>query len=396
MKYWKNYTKKINSKYLFVFVIIAFFAVGFASLQAGYGSSSVWDIDNEITGLTINGQYTSYADIPSSAYKAYRQVSWDPDGAPETIINMNSAGLLPTYEISLGAIFFTTADGVSTSSTSPVETKIDSEGQVHLTYYMGYSISVLTRGEHSAIWMQNFDYYGTILKDLYQIPEFRYGSVGAEVGIRLIQNDDVVPTVASVIDVQLSSTRKVYTAARSLGMPEAIDEFNTQFPSWGAYYHKGSISGGTATEFTLNKLAVTNSNSYGAKMTIIASLDPGSSYGVTVDGVGGWTAGWFNVYDVECITTYLAKLDISYNPAADVNDYLQNRLDFILNRETEVFDIFYYLTQFLVWIMNLLGLSDIWMAALILVSIIIMIIIFLIFIKKVVFGRTKTRMLYGM
>jgi hypothetical protein len=391
----KKYSNKINTKYLYVFVIIAFFGIGFLSLQAGYGASSVWDVDNEITGITINGQYYAYDNVPSSALKSYRQISWDPDGEPTAISNMNSAGLLPTYEISLGAIFFARADGTPVSDTKPIEITVDSEGLVHLTYYMGYSISILTRGSHTATVVYNFDYYGTTLNTLYQKPEFRYGSVAAEIGIRLIQNDATVPTVASVVGVDLTATRKVYTAARSLGMPESIDEFNTQFASWGNYYHKGNIGGGTSSDFTLTKLTVTTSNSYGAKANLVTSLDPGSSYGIITDIYGGWVSGWFNVYDVECVTTYLAKLDLSYNPAADVNDYLQNRLDFMINRESEHFDIWYYFMQFLAWIANALGLPDIFAAALVFILMVIAIIIFLIILKKKISGRTKTRLIYG-
>lgn len=383
---------------MYVIVIFAFFSVGFLNLQTGYGSSSVWDVDLEIKGLKINGVYYSYADIPSVAYKSLRQITWDPDGNPTVGTDMNAPGMLPTYQISVGSLFFTNENGLATTSSSPVEQYIDESNNVHLIYYLGYSLSILTRGAQHDKHTYNFKYYEQTLKDAYKLPEFSSGSVGVEVGVRLIHADSTVPTLADIKDLKLTSTKRLYTAAESLNMPAAIDEFNTVFKEWGKYFHKGSITGATSSELTVTKMPITDSNVYGANVEITAGLDPGSNYWYRTDITGwGWIAGGFNLYDVECLTTYLVKLDVSYKFSADVNDYMQNRLDFVLNKNTEVYDVWYYIMAMLIWIANIFGFTDIWLAAIVLIIMIIIFIVILILLKKLLFGRARmaTRLVYG-
>ena len=388
MRIVKKTVRKVNPKFVYLIVVAAILSAAFLRFQSGYGVESIWDADVELNAVSINNVNFNYADITAS-YKSYRQIQWDQDGDPVNPTSISSTGGRPTYEWTLGSLFFCDQYGNSVDDSIPDEVSTDSDGIVHLKYYMGYSLSMLTRGSQTPADITGFDYYGRDIHS-FEKPEINVGNIGSTVAIRLINKDDTVPTIASVIKVNIINTEYRYTAAEEMGYSSDISQFNAIY-KWLDYHHEGAVSGATSRETTFIPMTVSNTNPYGYKISTTASLDPGSEYWYR-QVWWWWSGGGYNIYDVECVVDYVVQLDLSYNPAADVNGYLEGRIDFILNKSPEVFDFWYFLGQILQAIMDFLGIDLAWVAAIVLIFIIVVIIVILILLKKLFFGGGAYRM----
>ena len=321
------YNKVLKHKNLLMaLVIIAGISVG-AVLQSGLGVSTIWDADIELKGIGADGDYYLYDSIIDYETKSYTKITADLDGDPDVpnLNSMNSPGLLPEYDWTLGSLFYTNQYGESVSSAGPKKDETI-DGIRYLTYYFGFSSSVISRADHDDIAVEdhvyNFDYYGTNLNDLYEVPEFATGNVIVDVGVRLSNIDDTIPTECGVQQVKLLNTRMRYTQAAAMGESEEIEEFNRCYDWIDTYNHKGSIS-----TPVIDHEYYGMGYDYSSVTNIQTVLSPGSEYAIVYAGMGGWHGGSFNVFDVEIIMDFMVEVKLTYELAADIGNYLEGRLD---------------------------------------------------------------------
>jgi len=194
-----------------------------------------------------------------------------------------------------------------------------------LTYYFGFSASIISRADHDDIvaadHVYNFDYYGTNLNDLYEVPEFATGNVEVDVGLRLNNVDDTVPTECGVQQVRLLDTRTRYTQAAAMGESEDIGDFNRYYNWIDIYNHEGFIS-----EPIIDHDYYGLAYEYSSVTNVKTTLSPGSEYAIVSDGIG-WVGGSFNVFDVEIIMNFFVEVRLTYELAADIGNYLAGRID---------------------------------------------------------------------
>ena len=305
-------------------LVVVFGVVG---VQSEFAMSSVWDVDVEFRGIEIDGAYESFDSIYATD-KSLTKITYDPDGDTnlDTMNSMDAIGLLPQYQWSLGSFFHTNEAGVETNDASP---KIDETiaGTRYLTYYFGFSLSMLTRGDKDDLQAGDvkygFDYYGDSLNTLYELPEFAAGGIAADIGIRLDNNDQTIPSECGVQEMSVRGYRTVYTAAASFGQPDDIEDFNRYYDWRSEFKHEGYISEPN------NELSFgVGTDAANIKCTTV--LAPGSEYIVNLDSYGGWIGGSFNLFDVEIVVDYMIELQLTYEIAADVSGYLANRLDIMV------------------------------------------------------------------
>jgi hypothetical protein len=315
--------------------LVVFFGV--ARVQSEFAMTSVWDVDVEFRGIEVDGTYEAFDEI-DAVDKSLTKITYDPDGDVNyaTMTSMNSPGLLPQYQWSLGSFFHTNKDGVEVLDAHPKEDVVV-DGIRILTYYFGYSLSMITRGDKDDLLADEvkfgFDYYGQDLNTLYELPEFATGSIMADVGIRLDNSDQTIPSICGVQEIKTLRHRTVYTAAASFGQPDDIDDFNRLYDWKSEYKHEGFITD------PVNILTIGNVGTDAANVKCSTTMSPGSEYIVNYDGLGGWVGGSFNLFDVEVIVDYMVELQLTYEIAADVGHYLANRLDIMVPEEpTEGFD----------------------------------------------------------
>lgn len=395
MKHRNRYSKitSIFKSRLVIIIILSavVLAGGSLALQSEFAVTSVWEADIEFTGATVNSIYTSYDDI-AAIDKSKSRILFDPDGESIAILtSMNSAGLLPDYELSLSNFFHTDKFGVSTTDKHPKEDVIR-DGTRYLTYYFGFSTSMLTRGNKLTLspTTTNFDYYGQNLAILYQVPEFRSGNIGASVGIRLVNTDDFIPSDCGVIKVtELKNTAR-YTAAASFGMPEDIVGFNQQYQWKSIYKHNGYVSLPSTTVQNLGMGGI-----YSAIINVGANLDPGSEYIVSTGMHGQWIGGSFNLFDVEIIVDYLVEVQLDYAIAADIGGYLAGRLDITVPEEPFYIDWFVILMAIFGplanWLRSVFGLDSITSLIISAIVMVFGILIFILLLKRLLLRRVTSR-----
>lgn len=328
-----RYTEKVifnkllkHKNVLMGLIIIMGVSVG-AVLQSGYGVTTIWDADIELKGIGVNTDYWLYDSITDYETKSYTKITADLDGDPDisNLNSMNSPGLLPEYDWTLGSLFYTDQYGVSVNNAHPKEDETV-DGIRYLTYYFGFSASIISRGDHDDIVAEDhvilFDYYGVTLNDLYEVPEFATGNIEMDVGVRLANKDDTIPTECGVQQVKLLNTRMRYTQAASMGESEDIEDFNRYYDWINTYNHKGHIS-----------IPVIDHEYYGmgyeySSVTNVQTvISPGSEYAIVYGSMGGWHGGSFNVFDVEVIMDFMIEVRLTYELAADIGNYLAGRLD---------------------------------------------------------------------
>lgn len=309
--------------------LVLFF--GAARLQSEFAMTSVWDVDVEFRGIEVDGIYEPFDEIDATD-KSLTKITYDPDGDVNfaTMTSMDATGLLPQYQWSLGSFFHTNVDGVEVQDAQPKE-DVTIDGIRYLTYYFGFSSSMITRGDKDDLLASEvqygFDYYGDTLNTLYELPEFATGSIVADIGIRLNSSDQTIPSICGVQEIKVLRHREVYTAAASFGQPDDIDDFNRLYDWKSEYKHEGFI---TDPE---NILTIGNVGTDAANVKCAATMSPGSEYIVDTDNFGGWIGGSFNLFDVEVIVDYMVELQLTYEIAADVGHYLANRLDIMVPEE---------------------------------------------------------------
>ena len=329
MKYTEKaiYNKMLKHKNIvMVFIIIAGISAG-AVLQSGLGVSTLWDADIELKGIGVNSEYWSYDSITDYETKSYTKITADLDGDPDipNLNSMDSVGLLPEYDWTLGSLFHTDQYGGSVFDAGPKKDETI-DGIRFLTYYFGFSASIISRADHDDIVAEdhvyNFDYYGINLNDLYEVPEFATGNVEVDVGVRLSNIDDTVPTECGVQQVKLLDTRMIYTQAAAMGESEDIEDFNRYYDWIEIYNHKGFIS-----TPVIDHEYYGMGYEYSSVTNVQTTISPGSEYVIVYAGVGGWHGGSFNVFDIEIIMDFMVEVKLTYELAADIGNYLEGRLD---------------------------------------------------------------------
>lgn len=306
---------------------------GAIELQSEFAMTSVWDVDVEFRGIEVGGSYESFDSIYATD-KSLTKITYDPDGDVnfDTMNSMDAPGLLPQYQWSLGSFFHTNAAGVETTEAGP---KIDEiiTGTRYLTYYFGFSLSMITRGDKDDLLVDEvqygFDYYGQTLNTLYELPEFATGGIGADIGIRLDSSDQIVPSECGVQEMKVLRYRTVYTAAASFNQPEDIADFNRYYDWKSEFKHEGYISD------PVNDLTI-GGGIDAANVKCSTTMSPGSEYIINYDEFGGWVGGSFNLFDVEVIIDYMVELQLTYEIAADVSHYLANRLDIMVPEDPTI------------------------------------------------------------
>lgn len=375
---YKEASNLSKNKYLKIGIIVAalLFAGGM-SLQASYSTSGIWDIDIEVAGIGYDGDYTSYSAITGATSKDPNHVIYDPDGDPDigSLNSMSSPGLKSAYDWTIGSFFHTDEHGAAVRDAGPKKIE-DIDGIRHVTYYFGFSLSIISRSTHVdtplAEHVYNFDYYGTTLISLYEVPEFATSSLVLDAGIILRNVDDVVPTECGVQSISMFDYETVYTTAESQGYPADIVDFNRQYDWIPIYNHEGY-----AAEPTNN--IDYNSGGYTGRVSMATTLTPGSEYAITSDVWGGWIGGTFNVWDVEVLAHYTCEVLLTYELAADIGGYLDTRLDIGGAEDPEIYDIWFYLGLFLAGIMQLLGLDLNNPFSFIIVAVVAIIVIFILY-----------------
>jgi hypothetical protein len=321
------YNKLLKHRNLLMVLIIIIGVSAGAVLQAGYGVTTIWDADVELKGIGIGTEYWEYDSIVDYETKSYTKITADLDGDPDipNLSSMQSAGLLPEYDWTLGSLFYTDQYGTSVDNAHPKKDETVN-GIRYLTYYFGFSASIISRTDHDDIIAEDhvilFDYYGVTLNDLYEVPEFATGNVVVDVGVRLANIDDTIPTECGVQQVKLLNTRMRYTQAAAMGESDDIEDFNHYYDWIDTYNHKGSIS-----------VPIIDHEYYGmgydysSVTNVQTTLSPGSEYAITYGDMGGWYGGSFNVFDVEIIMDFMIEVRLTYELAADIGNYLAGRLD---------------------------------------------------------------------
>lgn len=371
---------QLNQRYMFAIIFLSLMVVFYFGgvFQSTYNTvTGVWDVDVELSAIKVNGVETNINDIEDALVKTFSKVVYDPDGEPSgKVSSMNSPGLLPTLEWSLGSLYCVDSDGHPVNDVSPFNVYTDGDIE-HRVYKLGFSLSMLTRSSHSDIPRSdiayNFDYYGRDLNTLYEYPEFAPVDVGAVVGIR-VNGLDAYNVSYGIVDIELRSSSGTYTVASSMGYDESVDSFNNIY-SWEEYHHLGYVQ-----EPEIVPVMGTTGR-YNAYVTVNSHLEPASEYIIDKDMWNGWTGGSFNVFDVELLVHFIVLLDVTYPATIDLGDELDNRFDAGGTEEpnddsflTKVQEFF---NKLLEDIMEALGLDNPFMAWIVLAVLIIVVLVIL-------------------
>jgi hypothetical protein len=390
----KKFYKRHEMILIALVIIIGILGATSVNRMTSFSTSGIWEASADIAGVSVDGVYTPYSNL-NAIEKSKTKVSWDPDGWAEhnSITSMNSVGLKPQVEVTVGPLFHVNKVGASIKETGPNEIETI-DGVRYVRYYFGFSISLITRSAHPDMTEKYFDYYGDTIV-IHENPNFASVKLAGDIGIKLAKLDDTVPTECGVQSFRLLDYETRYTSTENQGYSDDVSEFNRVY-DWATYYHEGAVT--SPDEYSMFSYYSLDAD-YSAKVNLESTLTPGSEYSPTVRW---WstTGSTFNVWDVELLAHFMCEVLLTYEVAADVAGYLDGRLDIGGIAEPEIYDLFYYLnlifSPLLNWLMEVFGLADLWSALIILMLIIVSAIITLIILKKMLFNRGKTRMLYGM
>jgi hypothetical protein len=298
--------------------------------------------------------------------------------------------------VTVGSLFHVDKVGVPVKVTGPNEIE-DIDGIRYVRYYLGFSVSLLTRGQHPDIpEVANFDYYGETIS-LFENPNFAGLTLAGDIGIKLAKIDGTVPTVCGVQSFKLLDYETRYTTAAGQSYSEDVSDFNREY-NWPEEdpYHEGSVS--SPSEYSMYSYYNLDA-AYSGRVNLESTLVPGSEY-VPTFYLWYATGGTFNVWDVELLAHFMCEVLLTYEIAVDVDNYLAGRLDIGGIAEPEIYDVFYFIALFisniLDVIMSIFGLANIWVALAVLIGLILAAIIMMVMIKKLLFGRGGgTRTVYG-
>lgn len=320
--YNKNRTK------ILMFVILGTILFGgVMALQSGFAVTSIWEADVEIDTIGSDGNVIYRDALTGASINTFTKVNYDFDGSPTaSISSMDSNGLLPEYQWTLGDFFHTNQYGDPDDRDRTPDVVNDVDGTRYLTYYFGFSYSIVTRSSHQDISTStpvlNFDYFGQNIDRTWEYPEFAISKVMVDVGIRLDNIDDTIPSTCGVQNVKLLNTRMSYTGAESMGLPSDIGSFNREYDWETNKHHKGFINSPL-----LDVRYKSFVSYYSSIVSVDTSMSPGSEWVYLTSTPT--QARTYNVFDVELIMDFLVKVELTYEISADLGGYLEKRLDIV-------------------------------------------------------------------
>lgn len=374
-----------NDRILGIFALIVLgIGVGVSGFQFNVFADTDWGIDVELVSIGYGTNMYQIEDLPDTAtiYLAGtrattidydKEINWG-TVARETLnilggsytaykATPTSAGLLPTVTHAVGNLFFSTANGSTTTAPKPVfENTTEGIGNVH--FYFGFSVMFTTRADvyvgtgSTLITNREVGELGWLT--YRQVAPYSEIDAKSVVGLNLNSLTDTFDYQGVINTVNVVNQRARYTLSEDIsGVSSSLDVFNAEY-EWLPHNMQGyalesaiPVIKYNVIDTTKNKLATIE---LGAKLAIgmdspvdlpwnledmYASDVALYMLNAALNPLGYDTAGSIHVYNVEYI--YDLVIDVSLNgvPVADyMAEFAQGTSDAMMPADEQSDDEF--------------------------------------------------------